>query len=112
MVRGCYFDTLFMITRNGIYNNINDSTYTVCIDNIVYYFSSQLYKRKFLERYKKERDILNLKLSKKYKMTIEANILSDLFLYSHIEKRGFKVETNEEVHQCLQNINLQLERKI
>lgn len=102
----------FMITRNGIYNNINDSTYTVCIDNIIYYFSSQLYKRKFLLRYKKERDVLNSKLSKKYKMSIEANILSDLLLYSTLEKRGFKVETNKEGYECLQNINLQLERKI
>lgn len=100
-----------MITRNGVYNNINESTYSVCVNGIVYYFSSQLYKRKFIERYRKEREILNSKLSKKYKIQIDVNILSDFILYSNIEKRGFKLEINGRVYRCLDNLNLRLETK-
>ena len=79
------------ITRNGIYNNLNISSYSVTLENITYYFSSRQYLNKFINIYKNNRLELKAQVEKKLEIELEANQIYDLILYQKIEKRGFRV---------------------
>ncbi len=74
-----------------IYNDLNNSTYSVTYDNFTLYFSSNFYKEKFIKSVanfiKEETD----KIKVKYKSGIYADELFILLLYRKIEKRGFRV---------------------
>jgi hypothetical protein len=98
-------------TRNGIYYNLCESEYKLTINHITYYFSSSLYRKKFIERYLEERDILSYTQSRRFKATLNLSVLADLKTYSNIEKRGFLVEIEGVYYKCLDNINLQLEQR-
>lgn len=102
----------YMKSRNGIYYNLYESEYHLKINGVTYWFSSELYKRKFIERYIEERDILNYAQSKRFKINLNLNILADIRTYSSIEKRGFLIEIKGVRYTCLEHINLQLETRI
>ena len=74
-----------------IYNDLNNSTYSVIYDDLTLYFSSNFYIEKFVKSYidfiKDETD----KLKVKYKCEAYADELFILLLYRKIEKRGFRV---------------------
>ena len=38
-----------MITKRGIYYDLNDSTYTLKVEGLTFYFSSEFYRMKFAE---------------------------------------------------------------
>lgn len=97
-------------TRNGIYYNLLESEYKLTINRITFYFSSSLYRKKFVERYIDERNILNYAQSRRFKAKLNLSVLADLKTYSNIEKRGFLVEIEGVYYKCLDNINLQLEQ--
>lgn len=93
-----------MRTINGIYNDINESEYVVRFRDYDFYFSSQVYAKKFQERindYIKEE---SKKLELKYKSEIDSDILLMFTLYKLIEKRGFKVVCDS--GRILENIPL------
>lgn len=98
-------------TRNGIYYNLLESEYKLTINRITFYFSSSLYRKKFVERYIDERNILNYAQSRRFKAKLNLSVLADLKTYSNIEKRGFLVEIEGVYYKCLDNINLQLEQR-
>lgn len=100
-----------MKTRNGIYYNLKESEYHITILGVTYWFSSQLYLKKFIDRYLEERDILNYAQSRRHKTGLNLSILSDIKLYNSIEKRGFLVEIKGVRYLCPQDISLQLEIK-
>lgn len=80
-------------TRDGIYHNLLESEYVVTNGVITFYFSSEFYMDKYLEEYKKQRDLFN----KRVKYTIkdspfDLNLLSDIVLYKAVEKRGFRAK--------------------
>lgn len=80
-----------MKTKNGIYNNLNESEYIYEIENFVFYFSSKMYLEKFKQgkdEYIKEE---TLKINNKYNTETKFNIMLLLSLYKKIEKRGFKI---------------------
>lgn len=97
-----------MLTYRGICYNLELSPYEVIInygdDEIVYKFSSEMYKTKFLERIEEEREDIKNSLSKRFGLSFEVDVVSDLRLYSKIEKRGFYVKNKLEVFNCLNNI--------
>lgn len=99
-------------TRNGIYYNLYDTEYKLTLDDMTLHFSSLLYKRKFLERYLENRNILNYSQSKRFKTNLDLSILSDLKTYSDIEKRGFLVKIKGVYYTCLQDISLRLEKRM
>ena len=101
----------FMKTRNGIYYNLQESEYHVTIEGITYWFSSNLYLTKFIERYLEERNILNYAQSRRFKTKLDLSILADLKTYATIEKRGFLVEIKGVQYVCLKDINLRLETR-
>lgn len=98
-------------TRNGIYYNLLESEYKLTINRITFYFSSSLHRKKFVERYIDERDVLNYAQSRRFKAKLNLSVLADLKTYSKIEKRGFLVEIGGVYYECLDNINLQLEQR-
>ena len=106
----------FMLTRNGISYNLEQSPYkvvkTYSNTEIVYKFSSQLYVNKFTTRIDNNRKKVNDFISKKYKIDFSNDILSDLNLYSETEKRGFFIYIDGSGCKCLSNIKLDGQNKI
>lgn len=91
-------------TKRGIFHNLRESRFTISNGEIVTFFSSRLYRDKFLSEYKENR--------KKFKYTriesenkVNLSTLADISLYKQIEKRGFRVTVRlielswEELHQ-------------
>lgn len=84
-----------MISRRGIYHDIKDSTYTVNINDMTFYFTSLNTKYRFI----KKRDQYG-------------DILSTLELYEQTEKRGFLVEYKGVEHTCPETVLSAYARKI
>ncbi len=83
-------------TERGIYHNLKESEYTISNNEVVFFFSSELYRRKFLERYEQYRSFFNDKLAKIVgESSLNYDVLSDIRLYEDIEKRGFYVWIRE-----------------
>lgn len=106
-----------MLTRNGIAYNLSLSPYKLTVkydkdDYITFKFSSQLYKDNFENKLKLNRDTINSSLSKRFGFNIVNDKLSDLKLYSSIEKRGFLIESKEGLYECLNIIKLDGQNKI
>ena len=78
-------------TRRGIYHNLKESEYTVSNSEIVFFFSSQVYKEKFLREYRENRETFRNRLIKTGKdIPINLDIIADITLYETVEKRGFR----------------------
>ena len=78
-------------TKRGIYHNLKESEYTISNSDIVFFFSSQLYRQKFLSGYKNHRKIFEHILSKvAVENMLNMDMLADISFYKIIEKRGFR----------------------
>ena len=91
------------LTRRGICYNLEKSPYSTTLvygdKLIIFYFSSARYKEKFDSELEAARDTLHESLSKRFKIKITFDILSDLILYRKIEKRGFHVFYDGEAYR-------------
>lgn len=102
------------LSRNGIAYNLLESPYEYAEEyeenndyNIIaYIFSSELYKNKFKNEQLKHRKKINESLSNRFGVKIIVPMLSDIHLYSKIEKRGFLIRVNGVNIECLDNITL------
>ena len=74
-----------------VYNDINESNYTFEYDDLIFYFSSNFYKEKFIKEYYNFIKEETMKLKIKFKCNIYCDEMILLLLYKKIEKRGFKV---------------------
>ena len=74
-------------TANGIYHNLRESKYTISNGEVVFFFSSTLYRDKFLRQYQNHRTIMKNKLN----VPLNTDTLADVILYEEVEKRGFFV---------------------
>ena len=81
-----------MLTVNGIYTDIYESTYYYDVDNIRFYFSSKVYCEKFAKRFNDYCINEGLKLDIRYNTNIDSKYLMLVKLYTMIEKRGFRIE--------------------
>lgn len=99
-----------MLTRANIAYNLHISPhkYKVLYDGqeVIYFFSSELYKKKFIERLQGNREVINASLSKRFDMLVQCDILADFRLYKTIEKRGFLVSVNGDYVECQKSIVL------
>lgn len=98
------------LTRGGVTYNLEASPYyyTVSYEDsttITYMFSSDFYKKKFIDKIEENRETINLSLTKRFGIDINFSKLCDIKLYSLIEKRGFLIKTNESI-KCLNTIKL------
>ena len=86
---------LAKLTRSGIAYNLEDSPHMTAIDyptcQITYIFSSDLYKRMFLEKLEQNRQDINKSLTNRFGFPIVNNILCDIKMYLTVEKRGFLI---------------------
>lgn len=99
------------LTRNGVANDLSISPYHYLVrystlDEVVFIFSSELYKNKFIERLEDNRKVINESLSKRFGFDIVNNKLCDLKLYLTIEKRGFLIKDNKGKYECLNTTRL------
>lgn len=97
------------LTRGGVTYNLEASPYyhTVNYENnsITFMFSSDFYKKKFIDKIEENRDVINSSLTKRFGIDVNFSMLCDIKLYSMIEKRGFLIKTNESI-KCLNTIKL------
>ena len=98
------------LTRSNVAHDLNISPHKVKLDyryeDITYVFSSELYKTKFLEKLAENRRSINISLSNRFGFHICNDLLSDLKLYTTIEKRGFLLYKGQVKVECLNNIIL------
>ena len=76
----------------------------------MYVFSSDLYRRKFLEKQAAHREQLCVSLTKRFGVEVRVPLLSDIKLYTTIEKRGFLLVRNGVEVKCLDEITLDGEK--
>ena len=99
------------LTKSGVAYDLTISPHKLEIEydndhKMIYTFSSQLYKNKFMEKLEEHRDKVNRSLSKRFGFNIENNLLCDIKLYTTIEKRGFLLDNTKERYECLNIIKL------
>ncbi|MGN1406159.1 MAG: early protein GP4 [Erysipelotrichaceae bacterium] len=98
------------LTRSGIAYNLEVSPHRAVItygkEEVTYVFSSSLYMNKFMERIEENRSKVIESLKTRWGLTVILDELSDIKLYSSIEKRGFLIETDKERFTCLSSIIL------
>lgn len=92
-------------TARGIYHDLRESTYTTSNNGVVLFFSSRLYRDKFLKEHKEFRDKQMGKLRdlhphfyKYYKDRLY--LYYDILCYEEIEKRGFRVKYKGDEFTC------------
>lgn len=98
------------LTRSNVAHDLHYSPHRYTLDYdgelIEFVFSSAFNMNRFIERLEENRDVISVSLSKRFGFTITNHVLSDLRLYTSIEKRGFLVETNKDVFECPDTIRL------
>lgn len=83
-------------TKRGIYHNLKETRYMTSNSEVVYFFSSKLYRDKFLNLYKDHRNYFFEKMAKIVgKAPYNMSMLADVDCYLSIEKRGFLVKIRD-----------------
>lgn len=102
------------LTRSNVAYDLTISPHRLSIDygenSLEYVFSSELYKRKFSEKLNDHRENISNSLTKRFGVKVQSHILSDLKLYTTIEKRGFLLFKDGTEVKCLNRIILDGER--
>lgn len=93
-----------MMTRDGVFYNLEYSDFRVDMGELTFVFSSALHMRKFIDRLQNNRDIINYSLSKRFKVKVDVSALADIMLYAKIESRGFLIECKDGKLTCLEDI--------
>jgi hypothetical protein len=82
------------VTQKGIYHNLMESRYRVSNSEILFFFSSEFYLNKFMDRYEEYRLEFKSKLKRITDVPYNTDTLADITLYQIIEKRGFYARLN------------------
>lgn len=93
-----------MLTKNGVYYDLEQSTFRYTDNGLTYVFSSKLHLQKFKSKLSESRDIVNYSLSKRFNFPVDVSQLADLVLYRKIETRGFLILTSEGKLLCQNSI--------
>lgn len=84
-------DIILKTTVKGICLNLNESEYTFKYKGLIFYFSSEFYKRRYSEKVQDYVSNESLKIQVKYDLNLNFELVFMLSLYKKIEKRGFRV---------------------
>jgi hypothetical protein len=102
------------LTRSNIAYDLSISPHRLTVpygeSSLTYVFSSDLYRRKFIEKHNDNREHISNSLTKRFGFTVRQPILADIKLYTTIEKRGFLLVKNGVEVQCPDEIILDGER--
>lgn len=105
-----------MLTVRGIAYDLELSPYKSEIiynqEKITFKFSSKMYETKFNDKLVENRNKISTSLSNRFGFNISNDLLSDIILYSKIEKRGFLIISEKEKYRCLSSIKLDGHNKI
>lgn len=93
-----------MKTKQGIYLNLNESDYTVMKSGLIFYFSSETYKQKFLENVDNYINEEIIKLKNKYQVSGSFEIFLMVSYYKKIEKRGFRIFDDINKKELTENV--------
>ena len=85
-----------MMTKNGIQLDLQNSVYFYKYENLTFYFSSELYRKKFAETVDLYISSEKFKLKNKYRVDIDPSLYLAISLYKKIEKRGFFVRDEKD----------------
>lgn len=80
-----------MITKNGIFLNLDESNYKILKYGVIFYFSSLLYLEKFEKEVELYVNAETIKLRNKYKVESDFTLYLAIAFYKKIEKRGFYI---------------------
>ena len=98
------------LSRNNVAYNLNESPHRLEVpydqQTLIYVFSSEFYKTNFYNRFLDNREKISESLSKRFGFNVQNDLLSDLKLYTSIEKRGFLIIKGEDKIVCQENITL------
>ena len=78
-------------TVKGICLNLNESEYFLKYRGLIFYFSSEFYKKKFADNIQNYIENETFKLQVRYNININFDELFMISLYKKIEKRGFRI---------------------
>ncbi len=100
------------LTRSNIAYNLKISPHEhteYYEDGIIkFVFSSELYKKKFLEKLEIHRIQINNSLSNRFGVQFRCDALADIRLYTTIEKRGFLLYKDKKEVTCLEDLGYSL----
>ena len=98
------------LTRSNVAHDLNISPHQLKLhygdSDITFVFSSELYKTKFMDKITENRRNINISLTNRFGFQICNDLLSDLKLYTTIEKRGFLIYKGLVKVECLNHITL------
>ena len=81
------------MTKGGIERDLQKSPYSHKLNNLTFYFSSKLYKEKFITALANYSYDFRLMLEKKLSVSvIGCEDIASILLYKRTEKRGFYIE--------------------
>ena len=85
-----------MKTKNGIELDLKNSSYIYDYNNLKFYFSSELYLKKFQENLSYYIFMETTKIINKYKVKINLNLYLAISFYKKKKKRGFYIKYGNE----------------
>lgn len=80
-----------MKTAKGVYLDLTESNYSYKIEEFRFYFSSDFYRKNFIEKCEEFVKYEKIKFQNTYKVELANTYLFLFTLYRKIEKRGFYV---------------------
>lgn len=82
-------------TRGGVWYDLAESPISYEWRGLTYRFSSESHRSKFVREVRKRELWLRDSLSRRFRCTVELDVMADIQLYSQVETRGFLVVTND-----------------
>lgn len=90
------------MTKGGVERNLPCSPYSHKLNNLTFYFSSRIYKEKFVSALANYTHDFRLTLEKKLSIAvIGCEDIASILLYKRTEKRGFYVTYSKQVYNTL-----------
>lgn len=90
------------MTKGGIERDLPRSPYTHKLNNLTFYFSSKIYKEKFITALANYTHDFRLMLEKKLSVSvIGCEDIASILLYKRTEKRGFYVTYSEQIYNVI-----------
>ena len=91
--------------KSRVCYTLENSPFVLTVDGITYHFSSAYLLNNFLKKLEISRNSISVSLTNRFHFAIDARKISDVFLYSKTESRGFYIILeNGEVCTCLDRV--------
>ena len=80
--------------QKRVYLDLNESIYSINYEGLTFYFSSSFNETRFLNNVDNFVKMESLKMTNRYNVKANWNLLLMISYYKKIEKRGFRIETD------------------